>query len=134
MKIKLSFTPEDPRKIGLRKGLLQLNSNQLDRVISYCGEMVLDHYNYNDGKFCPLAIAVELDRTMVNPTNEKVAKTLEELGYKVNNTRGVKGEFYTTNRKEDLLTLAKEVRVFVKHIEQLKKDSIIELDNQLIGD
>jgi hypothetical protein len=38
-----------------------------------------------------------------------VFNELTELGYKVYNTRGIYGQYYTTNRKEDLLEAAKEV-------------------------
>ena len=100
---------EDPRKIGLKNGLRQLTVEQIQRVIDYPGEMVLDSCNYEDGKFCPLAVAVELDKTMINPTHDKVFETLTSMGYKVYNTRGIPGEFYTTNRLEDLLAAAKEV-------------------------
>lgn len=100
---------EDPRKTGLKNGLRQLTVKQLQRVIDYPGEMVLDTYNYEDGKFCPLAIALELDKRMSQPTHDKVFGFLTLLGYKVYNTRGIQGEFYTTNRKEDLLEAAREV-------------------------
>ncbi len=100
---------EDPRKTGLKNGLRQLTIEQLQRVIDYPGEMVLDSYNYQDGKFCALAIGVGLDQTMIEPTHEKVFETLTGMGYKVYNTRGIPGEFYTTNRLEDLLEAAKEV-------------------------
>lgn len=100
---------EDPRKIGLKNGLRQLTIEQLQRVIDYPGEMVLDECNYQDGKFCPLAVAVELDKTMKYPSHDKVFQTLTSMGYKVYNTRGIPGEFYTTNRLEDLLVAAKEV-------------------------
>jgi hypothetical protein len=100
---------EDPRKMGLKNGLRQLTVEQLERVINYPGEMVLDSFNYEDGKFCPLAVALELDKTMTNPTHDKVFQTLTDMGYKVYNTRGIPGEFYTTNRLEDLLEAAKEV-------------------------
>lgn len=100
---------EDPRKTGLKNGLRQLTAEQLQRVIDYPGEMVLDSYNYQDGNFCALAVALELDKTMINPTHEKVFETLTSMGYSVYNTRGISGEFYTTNRKEDLLEAAKEV-------------------------
>ena len=99
----------DPRKVGLKKGLGQLTYGQLERVINYPSEMVLDELNYNDGKFCPLAIALELDKTMTDPTHEKVFEELSRRGYTVYNTRGIKGKFYTTNRKKDLLKAAKEV-------------------------
>lgn len=99
---------EDPRKTGLKSGLRQLTKEQLIRVLNYKGKMVLDSYNYENGCFCPLAIGVGLDN-MKNPTHEKVFNKLTEMGYKVYNTRGVKGEFYTTNRLEDLIEAAKEV-------------------------
>jgi hypothetical protein len=100
---------EDPRKTGLKNGLRQLTVEQLQRVIDYPGEMVLDSCNYEDGKFCPLAVALELDKTMISPSHDKVFHTLTSMGYKVYNTRGIPGEFYTTNRLEDLLVAAKEV-------------------------
>lgn len=100
---------EDPRKTGLKNGLRQLTVDELQKVIDYPGEMVLDEFNYQDGKFCPLAIAVGLNETLTNPTHKSVFDMLTWMGFKVYNTRGIKGEFYTTNRKEDLLTAAKEV-------------------------
>lgn len=106
---KASESFDDPRKVGLKNGLRQLTIEQLQRVIDYPGEMVLDTYNYEGGKFCPLAVALELDKTMINPSHDKVFQTLTSMGYKVYNTRGIPGEFYTTNRKEDLLEAAKEV-------------------------
>lgn len=100
---------EDPRKIGLKNGLRQLTIEQLERVINYPGEMVLDTYNYEDGKFCPLAVALELDKIIIEPTHNKVFQTLTDMGYKIYNTRGIAGSFYTDNRREDLLQVAKEV-------------------------
>ncbi|HVI40238.1 MAG TPA: hypothetical protein VM577_06230 [Anaerovoracaceae bacterium] len=99
---------EDPRKTGLKNGLRQLTTAQLRKVIDYQGEMVLDTYNYENGCFCPLAVGVGLE-TMENPSHDKVFNTLNELGYKIYNTRGIAGEFYTSNRKEDLLEAAREV-------------------------
>lgn len=98
----------DLRKEGLKQGLRQLNREQIQRVIDYPGEMVLDEFNYQDGKFCPLAVGLGLD-AMDDPSHEKVFGLLTELGYSVYNTRGVPGEFYTTQRKRDLLVAAREV-------------------------
>lgn len=103
------MTNEDPRKIGLKAGLAQLTITQLKRVIDYAGEMLLDEFNYHDGKFCPLAIGLNLDETMSEPSHNKVYDKLDSLGYKVYNTRGIEGKFYTDNRKEDLLIAAHEV-------------------------
>lgn len=99
---------EDPRKTGLKNGLRQLTIAQLERVINYPGEMCLDTYNYHEGKFCPLAVAARLDE-MENPTHDLVHGRLLLLGYNIYNTRGIAGEFYTNNRKEDLLEAAREV-------------------------
>lgn len=71
--------------------------------------MVLDTYNYKDGKFCALAVAVKLDETMTDPSHEKVYEELTKMGFNVYNTRGIQGEFYTTSRYEDLMTAAHEV-------------------------
>lgn len=111
---------EDPRKTGLKNGLRQLTVEQLRKVIEYRGEMVLDTYNYQDGCFCPLAVALDLENKIKEPTHEKVFLTLTDLGYKVYNTRGVKGDFYTIHRKEDLLTAAKEV---LQEMESAKHNS-----------
>lgn len=99
---------EDPRKTGLKNGLRQLTTDQLLKVLKYDQEMVYDSVNYDAGKFCALAVGVGLE-TMPNPTHQKVFDKLTEMGYSVYNTRGIKGEFYTTNRKEDLIEAAKEV-------------------------
>lgn len=100
---------EDPRKTGLKEGLAQLTIAQLKRVIDYPEEMVLDEFNYKDGCFCPLAIGLELDQKLINPSHDSVYNELTYLGYKVYNTRGIEGKFYTNSRKEDLLVAAREV-------------------------
>lgn len=99
---------EDARKTGLKNGLRQLTKAQLQRVVDYPGEMVLDEFNFCEGKFCPLAVGVGLD-SMPNPTHEKVFDALIGMGYKVYNTRGIVGDFYTANRKADLLAAANEI-------------------------
>lgn len=107
-----------PRKAGLKNGLRQLTIEQLKRVIDYKGEMVLDSCNFEDGKFCALAIGVGLDTWMQEPNHDKVFGMLTLLGYKVYNTRGIKGEFYIFNRLEDLLAAAREVLQEKQNAEQ----------------
>lgn len=103
------YDGEDLRKTGLKNGLRQLNIKQLKRVIDYPGEMVLDDYNYSQGLFCPLGVALGLDKTMPEPSHDKVFQALTDLGYDVYNTRGIDGQFYTDHRKEDLMEAAQEV-------------------------
>jgi hypothetical protein len=114
---------EDARKTGLKNGLRQLTSAQICRVLDYPIEkMALDEGNYIDGKFCPLAIALGIDETMKNPSDDRVHAVLTLLGYRVNNTRNVYGEFYTTNRAHDLQLAAMEVLrerdVIREHVEK----------------
>jgi hypothetical protein len=105
----MTIETEDPRKTGLKNGLRQLNKHQLQRILDYPAEMVLDTYNYHNGKFCPLAVALNLHRLIDSPTNDKVTEVLTLLGFTIYNTRGIKGTFYTNNRKEDLLIAIREV-------------------------
>ena len=100
---------EDPRKTGLKNGLRQLNLEQLWRVWNHNGPMCLDTFNYEDGKFCPLAVALDLPSQIENPTHEKVYNKLVHLGYTVYNTRGIPGNFYTNNRLPDLIECVQEV-------------------------
>jgi hypothetical protein len=50
-----------------------------------------------------------LHRLIDSPTNDKVTEVLTLLGFTIYNTRGIKGTFYTNNRKEDLLIAIREV-------------------------
>ena len=100
---------EDPRKTGLKKGLRQLTAEQIETVLSWPDEMVYDTFNYEDGKFCALAVGIGIPAVMPGPTHEKVYDYLVRMGYAVYNTRGIDGEFYTTNRKADLFEAAREV-------------------------
>lgn len=99
---------EDPRKTGLKNGLRQLTPEQIGKVLDYKGEILCDTYNYQDGKFCALAIGLGLD-SMENPTNEKVLQVMIDMGYKIANTKGIEGSFYREDRLPDLLEAAREV-------------------------
>lgn len=120
----------DPRKEALKEGLRQLQSRELQRLIDHINSgkpLLLDrdeegNANYSDGAYCPLAIAVGVDEwiSYINPlralrkTSSAINGMVEFLltesqGYKIYNTRGIQGEFYTTNRREDLLLAAEEV-------------------------
>lgn len=100
---------EDPRKTGLKNGLRQLTNEQIQKVLDWPYPMILDTYNYENGCYCPLAVGAGLPGTIENPTHEKVYDKLVSLGYKVYNTRGIKGEFYINEREKDLRVAAHEV-------------------------
>lgn len=101
---------EDLRHIALKNGLRQLTNEQIERVLKTPSDQIcLDDGNFINGKFCPLAIALDLPAIIKEPTDDKVHAVLTMLGYKVNNTRGVVGNFYTTNRLQDLVHAALDV-------------------------
>ena len=102
------FGVEDPRKAGLRRGLSQLTNEQLCEALTV-PNVVVDTWNYHEGNFCPLAAGMGLHRTMENPTHEKVLHELQRRGFKVNNTKGIKGTFYTNDRDRDWRLLAHEI-------------------------
>lgn len=103
---------EDRRKTGLKTGIRQLSSKQIIRTLEVPeGQMALDHGNFVGGCYCPLAIGVGLDKCEwhTKPTNDSVSAVLHIMGFKVNNTRGIPGNFYRDNRLNDYRTAAKEV-------------------------
>ena len=100
---------EDPRKTKLRKGLQQLTSGQILRLLEAPADsMVVDEYFYKDGKYWPLAVALEVPSKISEPTNESVRDMIIEMGYDINPMKGVLGSYYTDNRYRDLVLLAKE--------------------------
>jgi hypothetical protein len=52
---------------------------------------------------------LEVPKHLDNPTNERVRDRIIDMGYDLNPMKGVKGEFYTTDRFGDLASLAKEI-------------------------
>jgi predicted alpha/beta-fold hydrolase len=102
---------EDPRKKGLKDGLRQLTNEEIVRLLDWPDDLVLDTYNYENGNYCPLAVAIGLPGQIHEPTHDKVFAELTNRGYKVYNTRGICGDFYTSNRREDLILAAEEILV-----------------------
>lgn len=100
---------EDKRKMALLNGLRQLTIDQLRRVESWKGTILTDRFNYHEGCWCPLAIGLGLPEFVKNPTQEKVYSIMALAGYKINNTWGVEGYFYTNNRDIDLRSALQEV-------------------------
>lgn len=100
---------EDKRKTALKSGLRQLTYEQLLRVACFDGQMLLDKFNYDNGKFCPLAIGIGMDRWCRRPSQENVYAILTLAGFKANNTWDVEGEFFTTDRQRDFRIALDEV-------------------------
>lgn len=117
---------EDPRKTALKNGLRQLGEDELrtlrdwlenglpvllDRDAS--GAANYSHDEHEGDVFCPLAVALDLPWLYEHyeqvPDDEHVAAVLKRRFSNIYNTRGVVGNFYTTNRRADLLTATEEV-------------------------
>lgn len=81
------------------------------RIRNNVDKVCFDTFNYDarTKKFCPLAIGLGLDNTIPNPSNENVSRVIGRFFQPVNALKGVKGTFYTANRKEDLLAVCDEV-------------------------
>jgi hypothetical protein len=108
---------EDRRYELFYERLHGLTIEQLRRLIDYRDDIVCDTYNYDGRRFCALAVALDIPKLMAGRTltQDTVRAKIVEIasrqipGFLINPTKGVSGTFYTTNRKEDLLTLARQV-------------------------
>ncbi len=90
----------DPRYVLFLERLRSLTTIQLQRILDYPGEMVLDEYNYSpEGNFCPLAVAFDLPKLLVGQelTNDFVRSAVQEAGnrqipnFKINPLKGRQG-------------------------------------------
>ncbi len=81
------------------------------RIIDCADILCLDTYNYDDGKYCPLAIAMNLHETISEPTDDKIKNEISKRFMPVNIIAGVEGEFFRNNRKEDILKICNELLV-----------------------
>jgi hypothetical protein len=95
--------------------LEQLTAAQLHALLDRIdggGPICVDHGNYDPGTgaFCPLAVAVGLDRAWRGEaSSDRVGAVLSLMGYSVGNTRGVAGEFFRGDRRGELREAAEDV-------------------------
>lgn len=91
----------DPRFVALYDQLSRLAPEQLLRIRANRDQLVLDDCNYDEqsGKFCPLAIALYINRAK---DDQDCADQIRALGFEPRNLKGVVGEFFTTDRLADL--------------------------------
>lgn len=101
----------DKRYEAMKNRLSELSEFELFRIINSIDQICFDTYNYDEkeNKFCPIAIALKLDRIIENPTDELIGMEIEKRFSPVNILKGVDGNFYKENRKADLLFLCSEV-------------------------
>lgn len=103
----------DNRYNLIKSRLEKLDREKIFRIIEAIKEnkVCFDTYNYDktNKTYCPLAIAYRLDELIENPNNEKITNALSKYFEPVNILKDQLGDFYTKNRKEDLLKLCEEI-------------------------
>lgn len=98
---------KDERYEAIRARLSVFKSHELGRIVENRDILLTDDCNYKDGKYCPLALAMNLHNTIKNPTDSKIKAEIGRFFDPVNIVKGLRGEFYTTNRENDLINLCK---------------------------
>lgn len=99
----------DLRYQKAKQRLSSLSDEELKRILCDIDKILFDTHNFNEGKFCPVAIAMNLHKTIDNPTDERIKNEISKRFRPVNIFKGIKGKFYTDNRREDLINLCKEI-------------------------
>jgi hypothetical protein len=100
----------DLRYETIKSRLATLTKNEIQRIVDNIDRICFDEVNYDaqSNKFCPLAIAMNLDR-LNNPTDELIKSEIAKRFTPVNVIKGIDGNFYKDNRKEDLINLCKKL-------------------------
>lgn len=103
----------DNRKQIFLDRLSVLSVQEIQRIKDNIDMICLDTFNYNaeENTFCPLAVGMNLHKSIGNPTDQKIQNEIGKRFQPVNALKGVKGDFYTSNRKKDLLEVCDEVIV-----------------------
>lgn len=98
----------DLRYETIKERLSTLNKFEIQRILDSIDDICFDEFNYDpkNHKYCPLAIAMNLDR-LSNPTDLKIKEAISKRFNPVNIIKGLQGKFYRDNRKEDLVNLCK---------------------------
>lgn len=96
----------DQRFDLIKERLSQLSKVELQRIVDNIDDVCLDEFNYDaqNHRFCPLAMGMGLN-AITAPTDDSIKRLIGMRFHPVNVIKGVKGAFYTVNRKEDLLYL-----------------------------
>lgn len=99
----------DKRYETLRGRLEELSIRELERIERDIDQTCNDTYNYDKATntFCPLAVALNLHKTIENPTDERIKEILSKRFNPVSVMTDVEGEYYKNDRKKDLSQVVK---------------------------
>lgn len=100
----------DLRYETIKSRLSTLSKEEIERILDNIDNVCFDELNYDSstGKYCPLATAMSLDK-LSNPTDEKIKAEIGKRFQPVNVIKGLPGEFYRDNRKQNLIDLCKKL-------------------------
>lgn len=101
----------DTRYRFIRERLESLTTYQLQEIVANKDKLLFDEFNFHEGKFCPIAIAVGCHK-MNRPTDQRVKEEIGKFFNPVNIMRGVPGIFYhgtDEERRRDLFGLIQEI-------------------------
>lgn len=102
--MKISF---DKRYDLMLERFTTLSKGQLQEIRDNIDIVLFDEYNYHEGKFCPMGVALNQHKT-INPTQKSVKSAIAAIYTPSNMLKGVEGTFYhgtNEERKRDLLNL-----------------------------
>lgn len=102
---------KDHRYDLMRDRLAELRKDQIQQIIDHIDIVLFDQYNYHEGKFCPMGVALRCHE-LPNPSDESVKEMIARRFVPTNMLKGVDGAFYhgtDEERKADLLELCHEL-------------------------
>jgi hypothetical protein len=101
----------DTRYRLIKERFSRLSKEEIQNIVDNIDLVCLDTHNYDAGnkKYCPLAVAMNLHNTVSDPTDEKIKNEISKRFNPVNILKGVEGDFYRNDRKDDLLKICNEL-------------------------
>jgi NTP pyrophosphatase (non-canonical NTP hydrolase) len=102
---------EDQRYVLAKERLRTCTTEELNRILNNLEITCFDTYNYDieEKKYCPIAIAMNLHNTIDNPSDQLIKEEISKRFVPTNIFKGTPGKFYTTNRRQDVIDLCKEI-------------------------
>lgn len=101
----------DTRYRLIKERFSRLSKEEIQNIVDNIDLVCLDTHNYDEEnkKYCPVAVAMNLHNTVSDPTDEKIKNEISKRFNPVNILKGVEGDFYRSDRKDDLLKICNEI-------------------------
>lgn len=101
----------DRRYLLIKERLCKLTRDEVQRILDNAELLCTDTFNFDSTKqtYCPLALGMNLHVTVQSPTDASIKAQIAKRFFPVNIIKGVEGNFYTENRKSDIINVCKEI-------------------------